>query len=82
MHDHDEPIEIEAIIDKLAHYERQTAISETVAALINEVTTTVWRVHPPILAPLGIVKYDYESGTVRWWRNAGQLTTYLEDLFQ
>lgn len=82
LHDHDESVEIESIIDKLAHYERQTVISETVASLIDEVTTAVWRVYLSILAAREIVKYNRESGTVRWWRNAGQLTTYLENPFQ
>ncbi|WP_438267520.1 DUF7344 domain-containing protein [Haladaptatus halobius] len=76
---HNKPVTIEAMIEQLTLQESDVYPSDTAAERAEQVTIAVWTIHLPALAEHDIVRYDRQSGMVRWWRNAGQLTTHLED---
>nr|WP_227380900.1 hypothetical protein [Haladaptatus halobius] len=67
------------MIEQLTLQESDVYPSDTAAERAEQVTIAVWTIHLPALAEHDIVRYDRQSGMVRWWRNAGQLTTHLED---
>ncbi|RBI58262.1 hypothetical protein DMJ13_27570 [halophilic archaeon] len=77
---HDDPVEIQTIIEALTYQEKNGRLKNTTAELYKQIATAVWETHLPMLAAHDIVRYDQDSGMVRWWRNAGQLTRYLRDL--
>ncbi|WP_231189040.1 hypothetical protein [Haladaptatus sp. DYF46] len=73
----DGPVKIESLIEHLTYQELEGCSGDRSTRLFEEITEAVWSDHLPLLAEHDVIKYDRESGKLRGWTNAGQLTHRL-----